>query len=128
MQRELRTLGGEPEIGVMPSVAASVVPEVLKEYKANYPDVALHILEAYSGTLMELLASGKVDLVVRAGCWSPEALRASIAGCESVDQNGAESYRARVRISIAGIGGKLRERPFAAVAAVQLCFCGGERS
>jgi 2-furoyl-CoA dehydrogenase large subunit len=35
----------------------------------------------------------------------PATLRASIAGCESVEQTGPESYHARVRISIAGIGG-----------------------
>jgi LysR family transcriptional regulator, nitrogen assimilation regulatory protein len=64
LQKASGKVTGEITIGVMPSVAASVIPEVLKEYKANYPDVALHILEAYSGTLMELLASGKVDLVV----------------------------------------------------------------
>jgi 2-furoyl-CoA dehydrogenase large subunit len=35
----------------------------------------------------------------------PEALRAIIPGCESVEITGHETYRARVRISIAGIGG-----------------------
>src|SRR5205807_8953268 len=35
----------------------------------------------------------------------PAALRAVIPGCESVEATGPESYRARVRISIAGIGG-----------------------
>jgi 2-furoyl-CoA dehydrogenase large subunit len=35
----------------------------------------------------------------------PEALRKIIPGCESVEMTGPETYRARVRISIAGIGG-----------------------
>jgi 2-furoyl-CoA dehydrogenase large subunit len=35
----------------------------------------------------------------------PEALRTIIPGCESVELTGPETYRARVRISIAGIGG-----------------------
>jgi 2-furoyl-CoA dehydrogenase large subunit len=35
----------------------------------------------------------------------PDALRAIIPGCESVEMTGPETYRARVRISIAGIGG-----------------------
>ena len=35
----------------------------------------------------------------------PQTLRAIIPGCESVEATGAESYRARVRISVAGIGG-----------------------
>ncbi len=35
----------------------------------------------------------------------PQTLRASIPGGESVDKTGPDDYRARVRISIAGIGG-----------------------
>jgi 2-furoyl-CoA dehydrogenase large subunit len=35
----------------------------------------------------------------------PESLRAVIPGCESVEATGPDSYRARVRISVAGIGG-----------------------
>jgi 2-furoyl-CoA dehydrogenase large subunit len=35
----------------------------------------------------------------------PDALRAIIPGCESVEMTGPETYRARVRISIAGVGG-----------------------
>jgi 2-furoyl-CoA dehydrogenase large subunit len=35
----------------------------------------------------------------------PQSLQASIPGAESVEKLGADSYRARVRISIAGIGG-----------------------
>lgn len=55
---------GEITVGLMPSVATSVLAEVLKEYKANYPDVTLRILEGYSGSLMDSLASGKVDIAV----------------------------------------------------------------
>ena len=40
----------------------------------------------------------------------PERLRAVIPGCESVEATGPDSYRARVRISVAGIGGTLRRR------------------
>jgi 2-furoyl-CoA dehydrogenase large subunit len=36
---------------------------------------------------------------------SPESLKQIIPGCESVDVTGPDTYRARVRISIAGIGG-----------------------
>jgi 2-furoyl-CoA dehydrogenase large subunit len=36
---------------------------------------------------------------------NPDALRHAIPGCESLTEDGPHSYRARVRISIAGIGG-----------------------
>ncbi len=55
---------GELSIGLMPSVANSVLPGVLAEYKASYPDVTLRIVEAYSGSLVEALLSGRLDLAV----------------------------------------------------------------
>jgi 2-furoyl-CoA dehydrogenase large subunit len=36
---------------------------------------------------------------------SPESLKQIIPGCERIDVTGPETYQARVRISIAGIGG-----------------------
>jgi 2-furoyl-CoA dehydrogenase large subunit len=36
---------------------------------------------------------------------SPESLKDVIPGCESVEVTGADTYRVRVRISVAGIGG-----------------------
>ena len=48
----------------MPSVSTSILPGVLAEYKALYPDVTLRILEAYSGSLMDWLTSGKLDLAI----------------------------------------------------------------
>lgn len=55
---------GEVTIGLMPSVANSVLPKVLARYKEQYPDVTLRIVESYSGTLMDALMSGRLDLAV----------------------------------------------------------------
>ena len=67
-QRYLRDASGkvtgELTVGLMPSVANSVLPTVLAEYKTNYPDVTLRIVEAYSGSLIDQLFSGKLDLAV----------------------------------------------------------------
>lgn len=67
-QRYLRDssgrVAGDVTIGLMPSVANSVLPSVLAEYKASYPDVTLRIVEAYSGSLLDQLNSGKFDLVI----------------------------------------------------------------
>ncbi|HEU5068703.1 MAG TPA: molybdopterin cofactor-binding domain-containing protein, partial [Sphingomicrobium sp.] len=56
-----------------------------------------------------LRGEGKVDIPApRQQVWgtllSPESLKAIIPGCESVEATGPDSYRARVRISVAGIG------------------------
>lgn len=67
-QRYLRDasgkITGDLTVGLMPSVANSVLPAVLAEYTANYPDVTLRIVEAYSGSLLDQLYSGKLDLAV----------------------------------------------------------------
>jgi DNA-binding transcriptional LysR family regulator len=67
-QRYLRDASGKVTgdltVGLMPSVANSVLPAVLAEYKTNYPDVTLRIVEAYSGSLIDQLFSGKLDLAV----------------------------------------------------------------
>jgi LysR family transcriptional regulator, nitrogen assimilation regulatory protein len=55
---------GDITVGLMPSVATSVLPGVLAEFKANYPDVTLRILEAYSGSLMDWLSSAKLDFAI----------------------------------------------------------------
>jgi DNA-binding transcriptional LysR family regulator len=64
LQEASGRITGEINVGLMPSVAASVLPEVLVEFKASFPDVTLHIQEGYSGNLLEWLASGKLDFAV----------------------------------------------------------------
>ena len=57
-------VSGELTVGLMPSVANSVLPNVLAQYQANYPDVTLRIAEAYSGSLLDQFNSGKLDHAV----------------------------------------------------------------
>ena len=64
LQEASGKVSGDLTIGLMPSVANSVLPEVLASYKESYPDVTLRIVEAYSGTLMDALLSGRLDLAV----------------------------------------------------------------
>jgi DNA-binding transcriptional LysR family regulator len=55
---------GNLTIGLMPSVANSVLPTVLAEYNLACPDVTLVVVEGYSASLMDQLYSGKLDLAV----------------------------------------------------------------
>jgi len=57
-------VSGELTIGLMPSLAASVLAPVLLQYNDRYPDVRLHVLEGYSGTLTEWLMTGALDFAV----------------------------------------------------------------
>ena len=60
--------------------------------------------QAVSAALAKSLIEAPPAQVWRA-LLDPQTLRASIPGGESVDKTGPDDYRARVRISIAGIGG-----------------------
>ena len=64
LQESSGKVTGDLTVGLMPSVANSVLPEVLASYKEAFPDVTLRIVEAYSGSLMDALLSGRIDLAV----------------------------------------------------------------
>ncbi|NPC58466.1 LysR family transcriptional regulator [Caenimonas soli] len=55
---------GVVRVGVVPSLANSVVPALFADLRARAPGVKLAITEAMSGQLDELLASGRIELAV----------------------------------------------------------------
>lgn len=55
---------GELRVGLMPSLARNVAPRVISEYSSLYPGVRLRVLDAYSGNLVDWLASGDIDFAV----------------------------------------------------------------
>lgn len=55
---------GEVTIGVMPSIAASILASALLQYSDRYPDARLRVLEAYSGSLLEWLTSNAIDFAI----------------------------------------------------------------
>lgn len=58
------TVSGRIGVGLIPSVAASVLSAAVAEFSAAYPDVEIHIDEAYSGTLLEWVLAGQIDCAV----------------------------------------------------------------
>lgn len=56
--------GGEVAIGLPTTVAAGLGPLVLKRAKARHPRIRLHLVEAMSGALVELLQLGRIDMAV----------------------------------------------------------------
>ncbi|SBS32228.1 HTH-type transcriptional regulator GbpR [Marinomonas aquimarina] len=60
-------------IGVLPTVATSVLPEAVKRFRSNNVDVRLHLVSGPNSLLMSQLRVGELDLVVgRMGV--PEAM------------------------------------------------------
>lgn len=55
-------------IGALPSVAARLMPQVVREVQRIDPNIVLHIQDGPHGYLLDLLRAGKLDLVIgRAG-------------------------------------------------------------
>jgi LysR family hydrogen peroxide-inducible transcriptional activator len=65
--RALRApLTGDLRLGVIPTVAPFVLPRVLLEVRACYPELRLHVHEDRTAALVELLHEGKLDLLLLA--------------------------------------------------------------
>jgi len=52
------------KVGALPTVAASFMPPVVREFAALAPDVMLHIMDGPHGYLIERLKLGELDLVI----------------------------------------------------------------
>lgn len=55
---------GRFAVGIIPSITDSVLADVLSRFGADFPDVELRIDEAYSGTLINWLIAGELDLAI----------------------------------------------------------------
>ncbi|RDL43441.1 pca operon transcription factor PcaQ [Marinomonas piezotolerans] len=51
-------------VGVLPTVATSILPEAVKRFRIDYADVRLHLLSGPNSLLMSQLRVGELDLVV----------------------------------------------------------------
>ncbi len=61
---ELKT--GSVTVAALPSLAASLVPQVFAEFCARHPEVRLSLLDTLSGHAFDLVRDGKVDFALTA--------------------------------------------------------------
>lgn len=57
-------LTGTVHIGVLPSMSRQLLPMLLAQLRKQAPALRLHVVEGFSGSLDEQLASGRVDMIV----------------------------------------------------------------
>jgi len=57
-------LTGTVHVGVLPSLSRQLLPRLLSDMLERAPALRLHVLEGFSGTLDEQLASGRLDMIV----------------------------------------------------------------
>ena len=75
--RTARPLCGPLWMGVIPTVAAYLLPRVLPAVRRGYPDLQLFLREDQTSRLVDLIAAGKLDVLLL-------ALPAEAPGCDSV--------------------------------------------
>lgn len=57
-------LTGTVHVGVLPSLSRQLLPMLLADVRERAPALRLHMMEGFSGTLDEQLASGRLDMIV----------------------------------------------------------------
>jgi LysR family transcriptional regulator, nitrogen assimilation regulatory protein len=55
---------GKIAVGIIPSITNSVLADVLRRFGDEYPDIAIRIDEAYSGTLIDWVMNGELDFAI----------------------------------------------------------------
>jgi DNA-binding transcriptional LysR family regulator len=65
---------GEVVCGTTPSIGLAVIPPTLARSTRDLPEVSVSVVEAHSGTLMQQLLSGDIDLAITTGASNPELL------------------------------------------------------
>lgn len=64
MQAFVRNQTGRVDLACVPSVAVSILPRVLHEFRSRYPQVEIEVHDADSPTVIEAVLAGKVGLGV----------------------------------------------------------------
>jgi LysR family tcuABC transcriptional regulator len=57
-------VSGELRIGLIPTVTRAALAPPLEQFIERYPDVRLHIVEGYSGSLTDMVHNGDLDFAV----------------------------------------------------------------
>jgi LysR family transcriptional regulator, hydrogen peroxide-inducible genes activator len=61
-----RTLSGRLRLGIIPTLAPYVLPQVLPDLQSNYPDLIIELRETQTKTLLDELTGGDLDAVMLA--------------------------------------------------------------
>lgn len=57
-------LTGEAAVGVMPTVSAGALAPALVAFRARHPNARVHVVEAYSGALTNMVAADELDFAI----------------------------------------------------------------
>ncbi len=55
---------GEVIIGIPPMIGDVLIPPLVRQFRASYPKVSLHVMEGLSGHVYEWLSAGRIDVAI----------------------------------------------------------------
>jgi LysR family transcriptional regulator, nitrogen assimilation regulatory protein len=64
MARLSNMISGRVEIGVLSSIASSIVPDVLARFASAYPEVEVSMADGYTSTFIDWVSAGTLDLAI----------------------------------------------------------------
>ena len=70
------SITGHVKVGLMPAFTRSLVAPTIEKFNGRFPQVAVHVLEAYSGVLTSEVEQGKLDFAVVPTAEVPLGVRA----------------------------------------------------
>ena len=112
LSRNVRRYGsivsGEARVGLSPTVGRVLALPLAEQVHADYPNVKLQISEAFSGTLLEWLQSGRIDAAILYHLPASPAIYTEIIAQEPLSIVGApgrESFARGATVSIQALQG-----------------------
>ena len=66
VEEETTTLSGSLKIGVIPTLAPYLIPQFIKIFNSNYPEIQLNITERNTNSLINALKYDEVDMFIAA--------------------------------------------------------------
>ena len=75
-------MGGWVTLGLPPSLGSSLSVPLAQRFKQQFPNAGLRVIEAFSGSLLELLEAGKLDIGVLYDARSAPTMLVSPLFCE----------------------------------------------
>lgn len=112
INKQIRTLGtrltGEATIGLSPTIGRLLTLPLARRVQADYPGLKLRIAEAFSGTLLEWLQTGRIDAAILYHAPASGSIRSEIVAHEPLSVLGGGDnlpFPAGASVSIAQLSG-----------------------
>jgi LysR family nitrogen assimilation transcriptional regulator len=112
INKQIRTLGtrltGEATIGLSPTIGRLLTIPLARRVQADYPGLKLRIAEAFSGTLLEWLQTGRIDAAILYHMPAGSSIRSEIVAHEPLSVLGGGNnlpFPAGESISISQLSG-----------------------